>query len=67
MTNFMAVSTFLITALGTIVTERVVEPRLGAYGGERHSDATATTLAAAEKRGLWWAGGAAAVLTGLIV
>jgi len=64
---FMFVSTFLITALGTIITERVVEPRLGAYGGEKHTDTTATTLAASEKRGLWLAGGAAALLTGLIV
>jgi len=30
---FMAVSTFLITLLGTLVTERIVEPRLGRYEG----------------------------------
>src|ERR687897_91505 len=49
---FMAVSTFLITALGTVVTERVVEPRLGAYAGPGHTDVSATTLGDAEKRGL---------------
>lgn len=31
---FMAVSTFLITIVGTIVTEKIVEPRLGVYKGE---------------------------------
>ena len=31
---FMFVSTFLITILGTIVTEKIVEPRLGTYTGE---------------------------------
>ncbi len=31
---FMAASTFVIAALGTWVTERVVVPRLGAYEGE---------------------------------
>ncbi|MDW8479130.1 MAG: AbgT family transporter [Xanthomonadales bacterium] len=30
---FMAASTFVITALGVLVTERIVEPRLGPYGG----------------------------------
>lgn len=31
---FMFASTFLITIVGTIVTEKIVEPRLGAYTGE---------------------------------
>ena len=31
---FMAASTFLITILGTFVTEKIVEPRLGEYKGE---------------------------------
>jgi aminobenzoyl-glutamate transport protein len=31
---FMAVSTFLITAIGWFVTEKIVEPRLGNYVGE---------------------------------
>jgi aminobenzoyl-glutamate transport protein len=51
---FMVVSTFLIATLGTIVTERVVEPRLGSYAGADHTDTTVTTLEAAEKRGLWF-------------
>ena len=36
---FMFVSTFLITILGTIVTEKIVEPRLGKYNGEITSQA----------------------------
>src|SRR5690606_36133787 len=51
---FMAVSVFLIVAVATWVTERIVEPRLGRYAG----DAKAAPLAKstpAERRGLWWA------------
>jgi aminobenzoyl-glutamate transport protein len=64
---FMFVSTFLIVALGTFVTERIVEPRLGRYAGPGHSDAKATTLEASEKKGLWWAAAAGAVVTGLLL
>lgn len=31
---FMAVSTFIITIVGTIITEKIVEPRLGSYNGD---------------------------------
>nr|WP_307774923.1 AbgT family transporter [uncultured Cetobacterium sp.] len=31
---FMAVSTFLITALGTFINDKIVEPRLGKYEGD---------------------------------
>ena len=64
---FMFVSTFLIVALGTFVTERIVEPRLGRYTGPGHSDAKATTLEASEKKGLWWAAAAGAVVTALLL
>ena len=30
---FIIASTFLITIIGTIVTEKIVEPRLGEYKG----------------------------------
>ena len=51
----MVVSTFLIAAAGTWVTEKIVIPRLGDYEGE----AAAVTeelrdLSPAEKRGLLW-------------
>lgn len=31
---FLIVSTLLLTAIGTFITERIVEPRLGAYDGD---------------------------------
>lgn len=47
---FMMVSTFLITILGTVITEKIVEPRLGAYKGTEKVDLH--DLSAAEKKGL---------------
>jgi aminobenzoyl-glutamate transport protein len=64
---FMFASTFLITALGTIITEKVVEPRLGAYTGASHNDASATTLSGLEKRGLVYALVAALLVTALLL
>lgn len=52
---FMFASTFLITVLGTFVTEKIVEPRLGKYtGGER--GIAMDKLKPEEKRGLKIAG-----------
>ena len=59
---FMLVSTFLISAVGTYVTERIVEPRLGRYAGAAPA-AAIEPLGAAERRGLWWALAAAVVVT----
>ena len=64
---FMVVSTFLISGLGTVVTEKVVEPRLGAYVGPGHTDANTTTLAGAERRGLWYAAAAAVAVIALLL
>jgi len=55
---FMVVSTFFITATGTWVTEKLVEPRLGPYEGDEKAEAI-ERLNAPERRGLWWALGAA--------
>ena len=59
---FMFVSTFVITTVGTLVTERVVEPRLGTWqrtagdGSETTADtAHLDTLRPEESRGLRWA------------
>lgn len=52
---FMAVSTFLIAIVGTWVTKKYVEPRLGKYSGDVAKE-DITNLAANEKRGLIWAG-----------
>jgi aminobenzoyl-glutamate transport protein len=51
---FMFVSTFLITILGTITTERIVEPRLGPYLGAEKPEKI-VHLGATEKRGLLFA------------
>ena len=70
---FMFVSTFLITALGWWVTEKLVAPRLAASGavevdGEGgDADEAIKPLAPAEKRGLLFASVAFAVMTGLLL
>ena len=51
---FMMVSTFLITILGTIVTEKIVEPRLGEYKGEHKEELT--EMGELEQKGLKRAG-----------
>jgi aminobenzoyl-glutamate transport protein len=64
---FMAASTFLIAGAGTWVTEAIVTPRLGPYSGEGKEHATLEGLSAAEKRGLWFAGIAAALCTAVLL
>ncbi len=59
---FLFVSTLLVMLVGTWVTHRIVEPRLGAYAGNVKPEAM-TPLSAAEKRGLRFA----AVFAGLTV
>jgi aminobenzoyl-glutamate transport protein len=59
---FMFVSTFLITALGTWTTERIVEPRLGKYEGDEKPEEI-KALTSLEKRGLWFALVGAALFT----
>lgn len=51
---FMAVSTFLLTAVGTFVTDRIVEPRLGVYTGSYVPDNEPLTTV--EQKGLRNAG-----------
>ena len=63
---FMFVSTFFIAAVGTWVTEKVVIPRLGVYEGDEKPEEL-RKLTNEEKRGLWYATIAGAVLTGLIL
>ncbi len=52
---FMAVSTFLITFLGTWVTEKIVVPRLGKYEGDLTVSDELKSMSASEKRGLRFA------------
>src|SRR5699024_4274283 len=61
---FIAVSVFLLTAIGTWVTERIVVPRLGKYTGEHAEEDVAGAsneenmdgLKPVEKKGLMWSG-----------
>src|SRR5699024_4399913 len=49
---FIIASTFVLTFVGAWVTERVVEPRLGAYQGEHREKIE--KLSKVEKKGLVW-------------
>jgi len=62
---FMFVSTFLIAAAGTWVTERIVEPRLGKYGGSETEEIK--RLSKEEKKGLRYAVFTAIVLIGIML
>lgn len=66
---FLCASTFLITILGTIITDFVVEPRLKRFGGELEAeeDASLTTITEAERKGLRAAGIAALIFVAVIV
>ncbi|MCS6991538.1 MAG: AbgT family transporter [Chitinophagales bacterium] len=63
---FMFASTFVIAGVGTWVTERIVEPRLGVYQGAERA-VELKPLVAAERRGLVWAAVAAIALTAIIL
>jgi aminobenzoyl-glutamate transport protein len=64
---FMATSTFLLAGLGTVVTERVVEPRLGRWSATASEAPPLVGLTAAERRGLIWAVAATVLLTAVIL
>lgn len=66
---FLFASTFLIVILGTLITDKLVEPRLGKYegNGEEGEDASLTTVTAEQKKGLRNAGIAALVFVLAIV
>ncbi|RRD64674.1 AbgT family transporter [Fretibacterium sp. OH1220_COT-178] len=51
---FMIASTLLITLIGTFITEKIVEPRLGEYKGDSVDISAAITES--EKKGLRYAG-----------
>lgn len=51
---FMMVSTILITTVGTIVTDKLIEPRLAPY--QPDASETVQDITADEKRGMRWAG-----------
>ena len=63
---FLAASVALITLTGTMITEWVVEPRLGSYRGDVLPE-PAASLTAVEWRGLAWAGAGVAALIALVL
>ena len=63
---FMAASAPVLAVAGTFVTERLVEPRLGAYRGKQRG-AAVEPLTPDERRGLWAAFAATAFVTGVLL
>lgn len=63
---FMFISTFVITAVGTFVTDKIVEPRLGKYEGVVDTSA-ARDLTPEEKKGMKYAGIAALAYVAVIL
>lgn len=61
---FMVVSTFVIAIAGTLVTERIIEPRLGKYKGDVDPE-NINRLSPLEKRGVLWALFSVLVLVGI--
>jgi aminobenzoyl-glutamate transport protein len=62
---FMFVSAILVVLIGTWITEKIVEPRLGEYKGNTPRMAM-TKLGAEERKGLKWAGIALLVTLALL-
>lgn len=63
---FLAASAVLITILGTWITEKVVVPRLGSYGGDVAPERL-DRLDANERRGLYFTLLAATIFVGLLL
>ena len=63
---FMFVSTFLVTALGTFVSNRIVEPRIGRYEGAEQAGEELQALSPEEKRGLTAAGIATLIIAAIV-
>lgn len=66
---FLFVSTFLITILGTFVTNKIVEPRLGKYDNNlsENEDHSLTTISDLERKALRKAGIATLIYVGIVV
>ena len=63
---FLGASVFLVTALGALVTDRLVVPRFGAYAGPMQPQPL-QPLSSAERRGLRWALAALLVLVAVVL
>ncbi|MBR9977039.1 MAG: AbgT family transporter [Bacteroidetes bacterium] len=63
---FMFVSAFMVILVGTWVTEKIVEPRLGKYEGKEKAIAV-EHLSDIERKGIKWAGLSVLVVSGLFL
>ncbi|MBX3292039.1 MAG: AbgT family transporter [Acidobacteria bacterium] len=63
---FLAASTFLVTILGTWITEKVIVPKLGEYKGEVKPESL-DRLSRDEKRGLYATLAVTAVIVGVVL
>ncbi|WP_163580896.1 AbgT family transporter [Gracilibacillus saliphilus] len=52
---YMFASTFLIVIMGTIITDKLIEPKLGQYNSNEDSNENKATVTPLEKKGLLWA------------
>lgn len=64
---FMAASTFLIMIIGAIITDKIVEPRLGTYDGPKMELDLNSSLTEQEKKGMRYAGISLAVFVVIIL
>lgn len=62
---FMVVSAFMVTLVGGWVTEKIVEPRLGKYGGATEA-LKVKGISDIEKKGLKWAGWATLIFIAIM-
>jgi len=63
---FMFASAIMIVIVGTFVTEKIVEPRLGKYGGAEEA-IELEQLTETERKGIIWAGISVVVVIGLFL
>lgn len=65
---FMVASTFVIAAVGTIVTERIVAPRLGDYqGGDNEDHEDFGPLTPIERKGVKYSGLVTLIITAVVL
>lgn len=64
---FMIASTFLITLVGSFVTTKIVEPRLGKWDSTSENSGPAQGITAIEKSALWWTFGYLVVFAVLVL
>ena len=64
---FMFVSTFLVTVVGSLVTTKIVEPRLGPWTNPENADTTTSGISSVEKTGLIWTVGYLVIFAAIVL